>query len=155
MLENLMAKSNEKPIELPFTVVDLAAYERARRAPPLDEFAPTKSRSVTAELCRQALAFVVAVLFLPPPPVAGQAVTINFDDIPYIPGSGLDPAAFDYHPLTNEYLSRGLQIERGYLAVYGSDYPSPVSQPNYLLGSHFLQFSFVGALPTFVSMYVT
>jgi hypothetical protein len=157
MLENLMANSTQKPNELPVTVLDLAADQQARRAPPLEAIAPTKSRSVTSKVTRQALALVVAGLSLALTPVVGQAVTINFDDIPRIPGSGgPDPGAFYYHPLTDEYLSRGLRIEGGFLVEYGSDYPSPISLPNLLLGSApQLRLDFVGALPTFVSMYVS
>lgn len=87
---------------------------------------------------------------------AAHAVFIDFDDIPRLPYPGIgDPFAFDYHPLTNEYLSQGLMIDDGYLNEYWSGYEHPVSGPNFLLGGAILQLHFVGTLPTFVSMYVS
>lgn len=95
------------------------------------------------------LAFVVAS-------PAAHAVFIDFDDIPRLPYPGIgDPFSFDYHPLTNEYRSKGLVIEDGYLNEYWSGYQYAVSGPNYLLGGPPLQLHFVGTLPTFVSMYVS
>jgi hypothetical protein len=87
---------------------------------------------------------------------AARAVLIDFDDIPYlIPGSDSDPADFAYHPLTDEYLAQGLLIDGGYLTEYASSDTDALSRPNYLLGGNILSFSFVGALPTYVSMYVS
>lgn len=82
-----------------------------------------------------------------------HAVVINFDDLTLVS----DPVmpCFCDHPLTDEYLAQGLRISEGFL---GSYYPSDshiVSSPNYLLGGQSLSLSFVGELPTFVSMYVT
>lgn len=83
-----------------------------------------------------------------------HAVVIDFDDLV------LDPDHPDYpcfcsHPLTNEYESQGLVIDDGYLSMYSDEYEYAVSGPNYLLGGNYLRLSFVGPLPTFVSMYVS
>ncbi|MES2822983.1 MAG: PEP-CTERM sorting domain-containing protein [Pseudomonadota bacterium] len=81
---------------------------------------------------------------------AAQAVTITFDDIEYIPGD-----CFCDNPLTDQYAPRGLLIGDGFLAQYPSDAENAVSPPQYLMGGNVLQLSFVGALPTFVGMYVS
>lgn len=83
-----------------------------------------------------------------------QAITIDFDDLTYVP---LDPEwpQFGDNPLTDEYASQGLLISGGFLLPYGEWSPDPLSQPNFLLGGNFLQLTFIGALPTFVSMYVS
>jgi hypothetical protein len=83
---------------------------------------------------------------------AAQAITINFDDLVYIPGD-----CFCDNPLTDQYQSQGLLIDDGYLALTQNlpDSENAVSPPQYLLGGNILQFNFVGALPTFVSMYVS
>ncbi len=83
-----------------------------------------------------------------------HAVVINFDDLTLIPSDPEFPCFCD-HPLTNEYESLGLIIDGGFLGEYGEEYDHVVSGPNFLLGSDTLQLSFVGQLPTFVSMFVS
>lgn len=86
---------------------------------------------------------------------SAQAVVINFDNLTYVP-SDPDFDCFCDHPLTDEYLSQGLLIEDGFLSTYGYRDPvNVVSAPNFLLGGNQLRLRFVGALPTFVSMYVS
>lgn len=85
-----------------------------------------------------------------------HAVFIDFDDLEYVPSHPV----FDFfadHPLTDEYLDRGLLIEGGFLASWGNSNPeSIISAPNYLLGGNWLSLIFVGdVLPVYVSMYVT
>lgn len=83
-----------------------------------------------------------------------HAVIINFDDLTLVPSDPDVPCFCDY-PLTNEYASQGLIIEGGFLAEYGEEDKNTVSGPNYLLGSNYLRLSFVGTLPTFISMIVS
>jgi hypothetical protein len=84
-----------------------------------------------------------------------QAVVVNFDDLVLVPSDPEFPCFCD-HPLTNEYESQGMIIDGGFLSEYfdpeGED---TVSGPNYLLGSDYLTIKFIGALPTFVSMFVS
>ncbi|WP_263772585.1 PEP-CTERM sorting domain-containing protein [Propionivibrio soli] len=88
---------------------------------------------------------------------AAHAIFINFDDIPYYPyPGGGDPDFFAYHPLSNEYQSKGLLIgDGGYLQKYHEGDPNALSSPNYLLVSVFVPLIFVGPLPTYVSLYVS
>lgn len=79
---------------------------------------------------------------------ATYAITIDFDDIAVIPIDG----CFCDHPLADEYLAQGLQIDGGYLV--GESMPDGTNE-NQLLGSNFLQLRFIGSLPTYVSMYVS
>lgn len=79
-----------------------------------------------------------------------QATFINFDDLIYNP----EDTAFYSNPLTDQYLSKGLLIGNGYLVQYSSVDPV-VSSPNYLLGGDYLTLTFVGDLPTMVSMYIS
>jgi hypothetical protein len=75
-----------------------------------------------------------------------QATTINFDDLTYVPDP--DFPCFCDNPLTDQYQSKGLLIDGGFLV--------PVDPSgNGLLGSNFLQLNFIGSFPTFVSMYVS
>ena len=86
---------------------------------------------------------------------AAQAVLINFDDLKYVIIEDDDPDFFYEHPVTDQYLSKGLLIGNGYLAEYNENDPDIVSSPNLLIGSaDFLTLYFVGALPTFVGMKV-
>ena len=86
---------------------------------------------------------------------SAQAVTINFDDLVFTPSDSEFDCWCD-HPITDQYVSQGLLIEDGYLArtEYLDDPAHAVSPPNYLMGGNILQLKFVGALPTFVGMYV-
>lgn len=86
---------------------------------------------------------------------AAQAVLINFDDLVRVPDEDPMQSCFCNHPLTNEYETDGLLIDGGFLMEYYEDDENKVSSPNYLLGSHYLTLSFVGKLPTFVSMIVS
>ncbi|MGM8226663.1 hypothetical protein ACSV5M_08775 [Cellvibrio sp. ARAG 10.3] len=86
---------------------------------------------------------------------AVHAVLINFDDLTRVPDEDPMQSCFCNHPLTNEYEAEGLIIDGGYLMEYYEEDPNKVSSPNYLLGSHYLTLSFVGKLPTFVSMIVS
>jgi len=78
-----------------------------------------------------------------------SAVIINFDDIERV-----DDPFWAAHPLTTEYAAQGLIIDDGYLESYEPD-SAALSSPNYLQGGPYLNFSFVGTLPLFVSMVVT
>lgn len=86
---------------------------------------------------------------------ATHAVLINFDDLTRVPDDDPMYSCFCNHPLTNEYESQGLLIDGGFLIEYTEDDENIVSGPNYLLGSNYLKLSFVGPLPTFVSMIVS
>lgn len=83
-----------------------------------------------------------------------RATVINFDDIPYVP---VDPEwpQFDDVEVTDQYLSKGLLIEGGYL---GRRYPPDdnLANPQFLFGSNFMRMTFVGdRLPNYVSMTVS
>lgn len=77
-----------------------------------------------------------------------QAVLIDFDDRPVIHP---DPEniCFCDHPLTDEYLDKGLRIGGGFLV--GTTFEDGTHQ-NELLGTNFLSLNFIGALPTSISM---
>lgn len=86
---------------------------------------------------------------------AAQATVINFDDLDYTIIEDGDGDMFYEHPVTDQYLSKGLLIGNGYLAEYDENDPNIASSPNLLIGSaDFLTLSFVGSLPTFVGMKV-
>lgn len=89
--------------------------------------------------------------------VNAHAVLINFDDLTYVPVDPEDPFFADV-PLDTQYLSQGLSISNAYLTTYDSaDDPDFISGPNRMLaggGGEYMTLSFVGALPTFVGMYV-
>lgn len=80
-----------------------------------------------------------------------NAVFIDFDDITYVPSDEMFPHFSDM-PLTDQYLDKGLLIDGGFLV--GESLPDG-SNDNQLLGSNFLLLSFVGELPTYVSMYIS
>ena len=82
---------------------------------------------------------------------AAQAVLIDFDDRPVIHP---DPEniCFCDHPLTDEYLDKGLRIDGGFLV--GQTFEDGTHQ-NELLGTNFLSLSFVDALPTTISMNIS
>jgi hypothetical protein len=95
---------------------------------------------------------VVASLSLIMLSASSHATFINFDDIERIPTEG----CFCDHPITNEYISKGLVIDNGYLV----DQKTPgtaegVSPPNMLLGGNEMSLLFVGNLPTYVELYVS
>ncbi|HEY8939090.1 MAG TPA: hypothetical protein VIM59_02830 [Cellvibrio sp.] len=77
------------------------------------------------------------------------AVTIDFDDIDvyHDPEGG----CFCDHPLTTEYLDKGLLISDGYLV---GEKRADGTNDNSLLGSLFLTFTFVDNFPTQVSMII-
>lgn len=93
--------------------------------------------------------------------INAQAAFIDFDDLTYIPEYPEMPFFADT-PVTDQYLSKGLLVDDGYLQPYNFfNEPEPevdpghISGPNFLLGGNFLSLSFVGdALPDFVGMYV-
>ena len=83
-----------------------------------------------------------------------RATVINFDDIPYVP---VDPEwpQFDDVDVTDQYLSKGLLIEGGFL---GRRYPPEdnLANPQFLFGSNFMRMTFVDdQLPTYVAMTVS
>lgn len=80
-----------------------------------------------------------------------NATFINFDDLPYTIDEYGDGNLLEDHPVTDEYLSKGLLITGGYL---GHDEHNPYisSSPNVLVGSDGFTLNFVEELPTFVSM---
>lgn len=86
------------------------------------------------------------LIFLGVVSVKANAVVIDFDNRPVIPGYFYDNA------LTNEYESLGLIIEGGYLS--GRTNPDG-TYDNHLLAGNNLMLTFTGALPTFLSMYVS
>ena len=97
-----------------------------------------------------ALLFLLELVLINP----ASAVEINFDDIPYIP---IDPdmPQFDDVELTDQYSSKGVLIDGGYL---GRRYPveDHLANPQFLLGGNFLRLIFVGdTLPTYVSMTIS
>ncbi|GGY69603.1 hypothetical protein GCM10011613_12430 [Cellvibrio zantedeschiae] len=80
-----------------------------------------------------------------------SAVVIDFDDrIPIY-----DPvfSCFCDNPLSNEYEDKGLLIHEGFLN--GESHDGGVTYENFLITGPYGQLSFVGELPTFVSMRVT
>ncbi len=83
-----------------------------------------------------------------------HAVVINFDDIERVHTDPDDPFWADQE-LTDQYLSRGLLIDGGYLNSYDPDSDLIVSGKNYLQGGPYFGLTFVGKLPTFVSLIVT
>lgn len=103
----------------------------------------TNLRSVITSIIKR-VAMIVGVLFFDVATV--HATTISFDDLTYVPDP--DFPCFCDDPLTDQYLSKGLLIDGGFLV------PADPSG-NGLLGSNILQLNFVGAFPTFVSMYVS
>ena len=80
-----------------------------------------------------------------------SAVTIHFDDLVPIH----DPVfpCFCDNPLSNEYASKGLIINDGYLD--GESLDGGITYQNVLITGPYGQLSFTGELPTFVSMRVT
>lgn len=80
-----------------------------------------------------------------------HAVLIDFDDIKHIPADDMFPH-FSDHPLTDQYIDQGLLIDGGFLV---GESHADGSNDNRLLGSNFLLLSFVGKLPTTVSMYIS
>lgn len=83
-----------------------------------------------------------------------HAVRINFDDIPYVPIDPEWPQFYDVD-VTDQYLSKGLLIEGGYL---GRRYPPEdnLANPQFLFGSNFMRMTFVDdRLPNYVSMTVS
>jgi hypothetical protein len=83
-----------------------------------------------------------------------HAVRINFEDIPYIPIDPEWPQFYDVE-VTDQYLSKGLLIEGGYL---GRRYPleDNLANPQLLFGSNFMRMTFVGErLPNYVAMTVS
>lgn len=83
-----------------------------------------------------------------------QAVTINFDDIERVTDPE-NPFWAD-QPITDQYLSKGLLVDGGYLNTYYEGEPDKwVSGPNYLQGGPYFGLRFVGNLPLFVSLVVT
>ena len=116
----------------------------------------TKLCSIISTSTKSTVAFTAICIFLGLTSFA-QATTINFDDLVYVPSTDTEFDCFCDHPLTNEYLAQGLQISDGYLATYDNYQRSGavVSSPNFLLGGAYLTLSFVGPLPTSVSMYVS
>lgn len=80
-----------------------------------------------------------------------HAVLIDFDDRAVIHP---DPEmqCFCDHPLTDEYLDKGLRIDGGFLV--GETLEDGTHQ-NQLLGSNFLSLQFVGNLPTQISMNIS
>ncbi len=80
-----------------------------------------------------------------------SAEVINFDDLERV-----DDPFWAAQEVTNEYESKGLIIDGGYLGKYWREQGEEiVSGPNYLQGGPYLYFSFVGKLPKFVSLVVT
>ena len=76
---------------------------------------------------------------------SAHATLINFDDLVYIPTDPDD--CFCDHELTNEYESKGLIIDGGYLGTSGTN--------NYLSGTPWLVLKFIGILPTKISLSVS
>lgn len=79
-----------------------------------------------------------------------HATLINFDDLYY----DEEHPEFWGNPISDQYASKGLIIEDGYLMQYWAGSEDIISSPNYLLAGLSMSFNFVGDLPTYVSMYV-
>jgi hypothetical protein len=90
---------------------------------------------------------VIVIAFLSQ---GARATVITFDDLFY---NDEEPGFFS-NPVTDQYLSKGLLIDQGYLAQYWPT-DSMVSSPNYLLGGTYMTLIFVGDFPTTVSMYIS
>lgn len=86
-------------------------------------------------------------------PISAKAVVIDFDDLVYVPTWPED--FFGDHALTDEYQDQGLLIRGGFLAEWHEGTGPSASEPNYLSAGHDLRFTFIGELPTFVSMHVS
>lgn len=83
-----------------------------------------------------------------------HAITINFDDIERV--NDPEYPSWADQPITDQYLSKGLLVDGGYLNSYFEDESHKrVSGPNYLQGGPFFGLKFVGDLPRFVSLVVT
>lgn len=85
--------------------------------------------------------------------ISAKAVVIDFDDLVYVPTWPED--FFGDHALTDEYQDQGLLIRGGFLAEWHEGTGPSASEPNYLSAGHDLRLTFIGELPTFVSMYVS
>lgn len=83
-----------------------------------------------------------------------HAAKINFDDIKRV-YDPVDPSWAD-QPITGEYLAKGLFVDGGYLNEYFEEEVERfVSGPNYLQGGPYFSLTFVGKLPSLVTMVVS
>ena len=83
-----------------------------------------------------------------------HAVVINFDDIKRVHEDPESPSWAD-QPITDQYASKGLVIDGGWLNSYYEEDPNILSGPNYLQGGPYFGLKFTGHLPKFVSLIVT
>lgn len=81
-----------------------------------------------------------------------HAVVINFDDIERVHED--DYPFWADQPITNQYASKGLIVDGGYLNSYQNVEGNVVSGPNYLQGGPYLSLIFVGIHPKVVSMVI-
>jgi hypothetical protein len=110
-----------------------------------------KKDAYPLEYLKHIALLLLAVLVVANP---ARAVTITFDDIPYVPIDPEWPQFYDVE-VTDQYLTKGLLIEGGYL---GRRYPPEdnLANPQFLFGSNFMRMSFVGdRLPDYVAMTVS
>lgn len=78
-----------------------------------------------------------------------DATVIDFDDLYYDP----EHPEFYGNPVNDQYTSKGLVIDGGFLQQYASSAEGVVSSPNYLLAGIGMNLIFLEA-PTLVSLYV-
>jgi hypothetical protein len=93
---------------------------------------------------------IILIFFLTVGNGTANATIINFDDIYYDP----EYPEFYGNPVSDQYVSKGLLIDGGYLQQYWSDSEGIISSPNYLLAGNHMRMTFLGESPTFVSLYV-
>ena len=112
---------------------------------------PANFHSTFTHVFKRSLAVTTIFLSLGLLSETANATLINFDELEYTIIEDGDGDMFYEHPVTDEYLSKGLLISGGYL---GHDEHNPYisSSPNVLVGSDGFTLNFVEELPTFVSM---
>ena len=93
--------------------------------------------------------FILSISFLMLFCNSANAVLINFDDLD--PNAYSDIGGNPY--LTNEYESQGLIISGAAYLIEWSQWSTPASLPNYLVGPGF-GLDFIGDLPSYVSFKV-
>jgi hypothetical protein len=112
---------------------------------------PANLHPTVTHVFKRSLALTTFFLSLALLSETANATFINFDDLEYTIDEYGDGNLLEDHPVTDEYLSKGLLITGGYL--WHDEYsPYISSSPNVLIGSDGFTLNFVEELPTFVSM---
>ena len=94
---------------------------------------------------------IIVSLFFAVGHSVANATVINFDDLYYDP----EHPEFYGNPVNDQYISKGLVIDGGFLQQYWPDSDEIISSPNYLLAGLGMRMTFLGEAPTFVSLYVS